>query len=119
MLHLRCLIGFLISLCAYCVNHTTPFEVCCFDYMGPTNVKNLSGNLSYEMFYAYILIFTCATSRAVIVDPAKNGSSKMYKLYQKVNLRRKCPKKIVSDNGTVLKSQENQLFVRRMGRLRN
>ena len=46
--------------------------------MGPANVKNVYGNSNYEMFNSYIVTFTCNSSAAVILDPNKNGSSKIY-----------------------------------------
>ena len=64
------------------------------------------------MFNTYIFIFTCATSRAVILDLVKNGSSKKLKKKMK---RRDWPKTIVSDNGTVF----NHLFCGERGIILN
>ena len=54
---------------------------------------------------AYIVIFTCATSRSIILDLVEDNSSKNFtNSIKKIIAKRGCPKKIISDNGTVFKS---------------
>ena len=54
------------------------------------------------MCKAYIVIFTCATSRSVILDLVEDKSSKnLTNSFKKFIAKRGCPKKIISDNGTV------------------
>ena len=69
-----------------------------------------------DMHKAYIVIFTCATSRSVILDLVEDNSSKNFmNSLKKFIARRGCPKKIISDNGTVFKSQGSQLFCSERG----
>ena len=87
-------------------------EVCGVDYLGPLYVKDIYYKSSNDdMHKAYIVIFTCATSRSVILDLAEDNSSKSFiNSIKRFTARGGCPKKIMSDNGTVFMSQGNQLF---------
>ena len=56
-------------------------------------------------------MFTCATAISIILNLVKEDSSKNFtNSIKKFIARRGCPKKIISDNGTVFKSQESQLI---------
>ena len=85
--------------------------------MGPLHVKDIYYKSSNDdMHKAYFVIFTCATSRSVILDLVEDNSSKNFmNSIQKFIARRDCPKKIISDNGTVFKSHDNQLFCSERG----
>ena len=51
---------------------------------------------------AYIVIFTCATSRSIILDLVEDNSSKTFtSSIKNIIAKRGCPKKIISDNGSV------------------
>ena len=68
------------------------------------------------MHKAYIVIFTCATSRSVILDLVEDNSSKNFtNSIKRWIARRGCPNKIISDNGTVFKSQDSQLLYSERG----
>ena len=64
-----------------------------------------------EIHKAYIVLFTCSRSRAVMLDLVEDNTSKNFiNSTSRFLARRVCPKNIVSDNGTVfmkscLKSQ--------------
>ena len=63
------------------------------------------------MYKAYIVIFTCSSSRSVILDLVEDNSSKTFmNSINKFIAKRCCSKKIISDDGTAFKSQDSQLF---------
>ena len=85
-----------------------PFSVCGVDYCGPVYVGNLYDD---EMYKAFIVIYTCAATRGILIDLVENGSSKTFiNSMRKFIGRRGCPAKFVSDNGTVFKSEDTQMF---------
>ena len=68
------------------------------------------------MHKTYILIFTCTMSRSIILDLVEDNSSKNFTNSIKKFISGKgCPKKIISDNGTVFNSQDSQLFYSERG----
>ena len=105
------------NLLSYQINATVPFQVCGVDYLGPLYVKDIYYKSSNDdMHKAYIVIFTCATSRSVILDLVEDNSSKNFmNSIKKFISRGGCPKKIISDNETVFKSQDSQLFCSERG----
>ena len=75
--------------------------------MGPLYVKDIYYKSNNDMHKAYIVIFTCATWRSLIVDLIEDNSSKNFmNNIKKFIARRGCPKKIISDNEAVFKSQD-------------
>ena len=98
------------NLPGYRVNHTFPLQVCGFDYSGPVLVKDIYSS-NDEIHKAYIVLFTCSRSRAVMLDLVEDNTSKNFiNSTSRFIERRVCPKNIVSDNGKVfmkscLKSQ--------------
>ena len=101
---------------SYRINATVQFQVCGVDYLGPLYVKDIYYKSNDDMHKAYIVIFTCATSRSVILDLVEENSSKNFmNSIKKFIARRGCPKKVISDNGTVFKSHDNQLFCSERG----
>ena len=68
------------------------------------------------MHKAYIVSFTCSTFRAVTLDMVEDNTSKNFvDSMKKFIVRRGCPKNIVSDNGKVVTSLENQSFCAEQG----
>ena len=99
------------NLPGYRVNRTVPFQVCGVDYLGPVFVKDIYGSSNDEMHKGYIVLFTCSTSRAVILDLAEDKTSKNFiNSIKKFIARRGCPKNIESGNVKVFTLQENQSF---------
>ena len=96
----------------YRINATVPFQVCGADYLGLLYVKDIYYKSSNDdMHKAYVVIFTCASSRSVILDLVEDNSSKTFmNSINKFIAKRCCSKKIISDNGTAFKSQDSQLF---------
>ncbi len=78
-----------------------PFETTGIDFAGPLYYK-LSKR---EEGKCYIIIFTCATSRAVHLEVSKSQTAEEFQ--RKLNAfvtRRTRPKRIISDNASVFKS---------------
>ena len=79
-------------------------------------VKDIYHSSIDEMHKAYIVLFTCSTSRAVILDLVEDNTSKNFiSSIKNFIARRGCPKNIVSGNGKVFRSQENQSFCAKQG----
>ena len=74
-------------------------------------VKEICHSSNDEVHKTYIVLFTCSTSRPVILDLVEDNTSKNFiNSIKKLIARRGCPKNIVSDNGKLFTSQENQSF---------
>jgi len=84
------------------------------DYFGPLLCKNVYQNdlEDDEIFKCYGVIYTCATSRGVIIDlvPDANAESFILSLSRFIS-RRGCPKQILSDNGSVFTAKITQSFI--------
>ena len=79
-------------------------------------VKDIYHRSNDEIHKAYIVLFTCSTARAIILDLVEGNTSKNFiNSIKKFIARRGCPKKTVSDNGKVFRSQENQYFCAEQG----
>ena len=99
------------NLPGYHVNRTVPFQVCDVDYLGPVFAKDIYHSSNDEMHKAYIVLFSCSTSRAVILDLVEENTSKSFiSGIKRFIARRGCPKNTVSDNGIVFTSLKNQSF---------
>ena len=101
------------NLPSYRKNTILLFQVCGVHYLGPLYVKDIYYKSSNDdMHKAYIVIFTCATSKSIILDSIEDNSSKSFtNSIKKFIARRGCPKKVISVNvKTVFKSQDSQLF---------
>ena len=66
------------NLPGYRVNRTVPFQLCGVDYLGPVFVKDIYHGSNNKMHKAYIVLFTCSTSRAVILDLVEDNTSKNF-----------------------------------------
>ena len=100
----------------YRLKSSIPFETCGVDYMGPVFVKNVYEKCGFQMYKAFIIIYTCASTRAIILDMVEDGSTSSFiNSLRKLIARRGCPKLIISDNGSVFKATENQSFCAERG----
>ena len=105
-----------MNLPGYRVNSTVPFQVCGVDYLGPVFGKDICHSSNDEMHKAYTVLFTCSTSRAVMLDLVEDNTSKNFiNSIKKFIARRGCPKNIVSDNENLFTSQENKSFCAEQG----
>ena len=93
------------NLPGYRVNRTVRFQVYGVDYLRPVFVKDIYHSSKDEMHKAYIVLFTCSTSRAVILDLVEYNTSKSF-----INI----PKNIVIIyliTGKCLRHRKTSLFV--------
>jgi len=82
------------------------------DYAGPVFVKNIYGNKN-STFKAWIVVITCANSRAVYLDLVNDlsgsGCVNILKRYFSIM---GAPRKFISDNGSAFISKEVKEFTR-------
>ena len=76
------------------------------DFAGPIYVKDVY-NKSSVMNKAYIMLYTCASSRAVHLDLVTNMPTQAFvRSFRRFTARRDVPRLVVSDNGSAFKSEE-------------
>ena len=66
------------NLPGYRVDRTVPFQVWGVNYLGPVFVKEIYHSSNDEMHKAYIVLFTCSTSKAIILDLVEDNISKNF-----------------------------------------
>ena len=111
------------NLASYRINTTVPFQVCRAKYLGPFCVKDIYYKSSNDdMHKAYIVILHAQrldqlfNYDSIILDLVEDNRSKNFtNSIKKFIARRGCPKKIISDNGKVFKSQDSHLFCSEQG----
>ena len=65
----------------------------------------------YGLFKCYIVLYTCASTRGVILELVPDASSKYFAYsFRKFIACRGCPGELLSNNGVVFTSQETQKF---------
>jgi len=98
------------SLPEYRVESDIAFARVGVDHAGPLFVKNIYSN-DATMYKAYIVVYTCASSRAVHLDLAADATSETFiRSFQRFISRRGMPGTMISDNGKTFKSKELQDF---------
>ena len=76
------------------------------DFAGPVYVKDIY-HKSGDMNKAYIVLYTCASSRAVHLDLVPRLTTEAFvRSFKRFIARRGVPKLVVSDNGSTFKSEE-------------
>ena len=94
-------------------NH--PFETTGVDNFGPLYVKEVFPNRN-RMFKAWVALYTCASSRAILLDLVPDiGSTSFIRSFRRMIARRGCPNNVISDNGSNFVSTETQTFVTSLG----
>ena len=100
------------NLPGYRVKRTVPFQVCGVDYLGPVFVKDIYHSSIDEMHKAYIVLFTCSTSRAVILDLVEYSTSKNFIDSIKKILQEEVVQRILClITGKCLRHRKTSLFV--------
>ncbi|XP_065658377.1 uncharacterized protein LOC124812001 [Hydra vulgaris] len=84
----------------YRVTASFPFQHTGVDYLGPLHVKPIFDDNSTEMYPVHVVLFTCATTRAIHLDLVPDLSAKSFIL---------CLNLIISDNATCFKNEEVKL----------
>ncbi|XP_057312268.1 uncharacterized protein LOC130653769 [Hydractinia symbiolongicarpus] len=86
------------------------FEVVGIDYAGPLFVKNVF-NEEPDMYKAWIVLITCASTRAIHLDLASNSSGpECIEVLKRFIARKGAPNFILSDNGKCFISEDVQNF---------
>ena len=89
------------------------FQVTGIDYAGPLLVRNIYGD-KQNLYKSYILLFTCATSRAVHIElTADMSASTLIRTLKRFFCRKGYPERIISDNFTSFKSKAVKAFLLR------
>ena len=96
------------------MNDDKAFSGIGIDYLGPLYCKDIYDRNTLDdcdVFKCYIVFYTCASIRGVILELVQGTSSKyfIYSLRKFISCRG-CPGNILTDNGTVFTSQEMQKF---------
>ena len=88
-----------------------PFASTGHDYLGPLHVLPIYGKDSDKMYKAYVVLYTCAATRAVILEVVNSTNTKNFlQCFRRFISRRGCPALILSDNGSSFVSRETQEF---------
>ena len=96
---------------AYRVRLNGSFETVGTDFAGPLLVRDGKG-----MLPVYVLLFTCAATRAIHLELLVNKKAETFlKGLRKFIARRGAPKLIVSDNDKTFRSKETMMFPRDRG----
>jgi hypothetical protein len=89
------------------VENALPFEIVGVDYTGAILIKN---EATGEPLKVYIVLFTCATTRAVHLDLALDMTAETFlNIFRRFVARRSTPRVIISDNATNFKLGSNLL----------
>lgn len=80
------------------VVYTEPFQTVGVDYSGAITITNSDDNVPKKF---YVCLFTCATTRAVHLELARDMSATTFlQLFRRFVARRSTPRIMISDNGT-------------------
>ena len=83
------------------VVHNHPFHTTGVDYAGPITIATVDR----EDKKYYVCLFTCASSRAIHLELARDLSASTFlHVFRRFISRRSCPKIIISDNGTAFRA---------------
>ena len=81
------------------------------DYLGPLHVLPIYGSQD-TVYKVYVVIYTCAASRAVILDVVNSSNTQNFiQSFRRFIARRGCPSIMISDNDASFTSDETQKFV--------
>ena len=97
------------------VGNSYPFICTEIDYTGAVyciSIYNYNVSNERDSFKCYIVIYTCVSSREVILDVVPDGSAEtVIKTLRKFISRRGCLARILSDNGGVFVADITQKFI--------
>ena len=79
-----------------------PFSSTGCDYLGPLLVLPVYGdNDNSKLYKAYVILYTCTASRAIILDVVNSSNTKNFiQSLRRFIARRGCPALMISDNGS-------------------
>ena len=88
-----------------------PFASTGVDYLGPLYVLPVYGSDNEKLYKAYIVLYTCASTRAIILEVVNSCNTKNFiQSLRRFMARRGCPSLIISDNGASFVADETQEF---------
>jgi hypothetical protein len=94
---------------------TAPFNSVGVDYLGPVFTLPVYES-SEKLYKSWVAIYTCASTRAVILDVVNdNKATTFVNSLKRFISRRGCPSTIVSDNGKTFTSDTTQTFAANSG----
>ena len=97
------------------INMDHPFETSGTDFAGPLYVKTLEFD-QQTVEKAYILLFTCTSTRAVHLELVNNLEAPTFLLaFRRFIGRRGAPKLVISDNAKAFKAAETKKFLQDRG----
>lgn len=83
-----------------------PFRTTGVDYLGPLFCSPVFGE-DDSLYKTWVVIYTCASSRAFVLDVVHNGQSQSFiNSLSRFISRRGCPSTILSDNGSVFTADD-------------
>ena len=92
-------------------NDRYPFASTGCDYLGPLYVKPVFEKETDELFKAYIILYTCASTRAVVLEVASSlDTVNFLQSFRRFKARRGCPQLMISDNGSSFVADETQMY---------
>ena len=98
------------------LNYLRPIAVVDVDLWGSIFVKNMYFDGYGRMHKTWVVLYTCAASRGVVLDVLKDqGAGAIMKSFCRLVSRRGCPDEIVSDHGPNFTAEQTQNFVRKFG----
>ena len=102
------------SLSALRLSDVRSFYATGVDNFGPVYLKTIYGrNTSYK---AWVTLYTCASSRAILLDLVPQIDSKCFvRSFNRLIARRGCPNHMISDNGKNFVSIDTQTYIANSG----
>ena len=95
----------------YRFNDEHPFTAVGVDYLGLLYCLPVFSN-NGDMKKVYVSLYTCASTRAIILDVVHNAKADTFVYsFSRFIARRGCPSLVVSDNGTIFTASETQSFI--------
>ena len=94
----------------YRVQQSFPFANTGVDYAGPLFVHQIYGDNQTEMHKVWVVLYTCAVTRAVHLDLVPDASASAFiRSLKRFIGRRGVPNLMISDNATCFKNEEVKL----------
>ena len=89
-----------------------PFSSTGIDHFGPLYCLPVYGNDKSKVYKAWIVLFTCAYTRAISLEVVNDSSATVFiNCFTRFIARRGCPNKIITDKGGAYTADETQKFM--------
>ena len=102
------------NLLSFRSDKSTCFSVCVIDYIGLLYTKNVYNDQQedeHQLFKCYVVLYTCATTRGVVLDLVPETLAKAFvNSLKKFISWRGCPQIILADNETAFIAELTQNF---------